>query len=271
MAISIPDTLTTENSENYIVSIRLWSGGLSFSGYNPSVGESFFYREAEFDRAVSYLSSLKEFFFSHEFFAWTYKRVDVICVSPEYTLVPVESYRDERKERLYAFNFSRPESRCLTNRLEDGQTELIFGIDEEVYEFCCRSLLHPSFIHHMAPLLSMWKKVGRSSLSRCMYVMLGRKRMDIVCYAQENLLFANSFQVDEPSDMLYYILYVWKQVGLDQGEDLLRLFAEASLRSQLSDHLRIYLRHIQPMEIPSEAYLLGSEVIKAPLDLIALL
>ena len=32
MTISIPDTLTTDNSEKYIVSIRLRSGGLSLSG-----------------------------------------------------------------------------------------------------------------------------------------------------------------------------------------------------------------------------------------------
>lgn len=60
MTISIPDTLTTDNSEKYIVSIRLRSGGLSF-GYDPSAGGSFFYRETEFDRAVSFISSLKEF------------------------------------------------------------------------------------------------------------------------------------------------------------------------------------------------------------------
>ena len=49
------------------MSIRLRSGGLSFSGYDPSAGGSFFYRETEFDRAVSFISSLKEFFFAHEF------------------------------------------------------------------------------------------------------------------------------------------------------------------------------------------------------------
>ena len=81
MTISIPDTLTTDNSEKYIVSIRLRSGGLSFSGYDPSAGGSFFYRETEFDRAVSFISSLKEFFFAHEFLTWTYKRINVIAWS----------------------------------------------------------------------------------------------------------------------------------------------------------------------------------------------
>ena len=32
-----------------------------------------------------------------------------------------------------------------------------------------------------------------------------------------------------------------------------------------------YLRHVKPVEIPSEAYLLGTDVTKAPMDLISLL
>ncbi|MBP9481684.1 MAG: DUF3822 family protein, partial [Parabacteroides sp.] len=42
MGISIPEILNTGNSEKYKLSIRLWSGGLSFSGYNPSESGSFF-------------------------------------------------------------------------------------------------------------------------------------------------------------------------------------------------------------------------------------
>ena len=40
MTISIPDTLTTDNSEKYIVSIRLRSGGLSFTETWSSTGRN---------------------------------------------------------------------------------------------------------------------------------------------------------------------------------------------------------------------------------------
>ena len=56
MTISIPDTLTTDNSEKYIVSIRLRSGGLSFSGYDPRLEGSFFYRNGNsIGRSLSFL------------------------------------------------------------------------------------------------------------------------------------------------------------------------------------------------------------------------
>lgn len=271
MTISVPDTLTTDNSEKYIMSIRLRSGGLSFSGYDPSVGGSFFYREAEFDRAVSFISSLKEFFFAHEFLAWTYRRINVICVASEYTLVPDDYFLDDKEKRLLDFSFSTPEQHCLIVALEDQQAKLVFGLDEEVYEFCSRSLLHPYFFHYMTPLLALWKKWSSASLSRQMYVVMERKRVDVVCYAQERLLFVNSYRIDQPDDIVYYILSVWKQAGLDQEKDQLHLLGDSSVRMRVVERLRIYLRHVKPMEIPSEAYLLGTDVVKTPMDLISLL
>ena len=63
------------------MSIRLRSGGLSFSAYSPSVSESFFYRDVEFDRTRPYVSSLKECFFENDFLTWFYKQVNVVCVT----------------------------------------------------------------------------------------------------------------------------------------------------------------------------------------------
>lgn len=271
MTISVPDTLTTDNSEKYIVSIRLRSGGLSFSGYEPSVGGSFFYREVEFDRAVSFIISLKEFFFANDFLAWMYKRIHVICVSPIYSLVPDDYFLDNKEERLLDFSFSASGRHCLVDTLREQRAKLVFGVDEEVYEFCSRSLLHPAFSHYMTSPLTLWKRWSGAGLTRQMYVVIERKRMDVVCYAQGQLLFVNSYQVDQLNDIMYYILYVWRQVGLDQEEDRLYLLGESSSQTRVMERLRIYLRHVEPMEIPSETYLLGADVAKAPMDLISLL
>jgi hypothetical protein len=42
------------------------------------------------------------------------------------------------------------------------------------------------------------------------------------------------------------------------------------LREKVSPELRRYVRHILPLEIPSEAFILRGDVIKAPMDLISL-
>lgn len=270
MAISISAKLTTDNAEKYKMSIRLRSGGLSFSGYSLSDNDTFFFKDVEFDRTKPYLSALKEFFFENEFITYPYKQVSLVCVSPQYTLVPTGIFQEKQKDELLSFAFSAPEARCLSNELKDEQAQLVFGIDEEVYEFCSRSLINPHFVHYMTPVLSLWKKQSRARLPKQLYVVLHRRMLDIACYAQGSLLFVNSFGYEHVDDILYYVLYAWKQIGLDQQKDQLRLFGEAELRSAVMTTLRNYLQYIEPLEIPSEAYLLGSEVVQAPLDLIAL-
>ena len=270
MAISISAKLTTDNAEKYKMSIRLRSGGLSFSGYCPSESDTFFYRDVEFDRTKPFITSLKESFFENDFLTWSYKRISIVCVTPQYTLVPTEVFQEKQKEELLSFTFSTPEARCLSNTLKDESSCLVFGMEEEAYEFCSRSLINPHFIHYMTPSLELWKKQSRARLPKQLYVVLHRRMIDVVCYAQGTLLFANTFGYEQTDDILYYILYVWKQTGLDQQKDQLRIHGETSLRTTVSTALRNYLQYIDPLEIPSEAYLLGSEVIQAPPDLIAL-
>ena len=270
MTISIPDTLTADNSGKYIMSIRLRSDGLSFSGYSPSVSESFFYRNTEFDRTRPYIASLKEFFFEHEFLTYSYKQTNLVCVTPQYTMVPEDVFSDKQKSELLSFTFFAPESKCLHNLLTRESAEVVFGIDEEVYEFCSRSLIKPTFIHHITPQLALWKQQSRTLIPRQLYVVLHRKMMDVVCYAQGALLFVNTFEYEKTDDILYYILYVWKQVGMDQERDQLHLYGGVSLRNSITTILRNYIQYTSPAEIPSDAYLLGTEVLQAPLDLIAL-
>ncbi len=271
MADGVPDKLTANNSEKYIMSIRLRSDGLSFSGYCPSVGESFFCRNAEFDRTKDYITSLKEFFFEHEFLAYPYKQTNVVFVSPRYTVVPCEAFEERRLADLIRYTFSSPADRCLSNALTRDNANVVFGVDDEVYSFCARSLINPMFVHHIAPQLALWKQQSQGQVSRQMYVVVHRKIMDVACFVQGKLLFVNTFEHETTDDIIYDILYVWKQVGMDQEKDRLHIYGDMSLRTRMTGMLQNYIQYTAPAELPVEAYLLGAEMVHAPLDLAALL
>lgn len=191
-------------------------------------------------------------------------------MSPQYTVVPEEVFTEKQKTDLLSFTFSAPENKCLHNPLAREAAEVVFGMEEEVYEFCSRSSDQPRFCPHITPQLVLWKQQSPCVDPRQMYVVIHRKMMDVVCFAQGKLLFVNTFGYDKPDDILYYILYVWKQVGMDQEKDQLHIYGGVSLRNSMTTTLRNYIQYISPAEIPSDAYLLGAEVVQAPLDLIAL-
>lgn len=268
MSISVPDTLTVNNSDKYIMSIRLCPDGFSFVAYNPSEAGSFFCREQLFERNTSFTDNFKSSFFENEVFSYPFKRTYIVCASSPYTLVPQKLFDAQEAGRYMRFNFSTPQPKCLWDTVKEAGIAVVFGAEEKLYEFCCRSFPAPRFMHAVSPLLSYWTKAGATTSGNRMYVNLYAKWLDIFCFRQGGLLFANTFGYEHIHDILYYILYIWKEQDLSQLTDRLFISGTPDMRMQLMTVLRKYIRNVAPAEAPSEAYLLGSEAVYAPLDLL---
>ncbi|MDR1200576.1 MAG: DUF3822 family protein [Tannerellaceae bacterium] len=271
MTISIPDTFTINHSEKYIMSIRLWPGGLSFSAYNPYETKSYIFRNINFDRNIPYSTSLKETFFANECLIWPYKRTYVLSVTPHYTLIPDELFSEKQKNELLRFNFTSQEKHTLSDSMGNEEVKIVYDMEEEVYEFCSRSLTNPIYVNYLTPQLIVFQKQSLAEKFGHMFVVIHENIVDISCFSEGNLSFVNSFVFDQSDDnLLYYILYIWRQMKMDQLHDRLSLAGDSSLCSKLTQSLQVYLQHVKPIEIPSEAYLMGGEILQAPMDLLLL-
>ncbi len=270
MAIPVFDQLTADNSGNYKLSIRLQPDGLSFSGYSVSVGGEFFYKEVLFDRNKTYMSSLKDFFFEQEFLSYTFKRIDIIISNPYYTLIPRMIFQENQKESIFALLFGQTKLHIEHHALSFMESEFMFGLNDELYEFCSRSLVNPKFIHSLIPLLHSWSKHSSISLPGQCYVMIQNKQLDIAYFRQGKLITVNTYTFNQLSEVIYFVLYTWQQNNFDSLKDHLNISAEMETKKELISKLGIYIQNITPLEIPAEAFLLGSQIAHAPLDLIAL-
>ncbi len=270
MTISIPDTFTIDHSENYILSIRLTPDGFSFSIHNPLTNESPIFRNTIFDLSVPYINSLKEVFFANHFLLWNFKCVYILVVTPQFTLSPSIYFSDKHRSELISFNFSQSKKKQLSDSFENNQIINIYNIDEEVYEFCIRSLINPVYVHHITPLLTTFKKQNSVEKNSHMFVNLHSGLVDIICYSRGKLILANSFAYEHSHDLLYYILYAWRQLKFNQLSDRISLAGEVNLCRKISESLSTYIQQIGRIEIPSEVYLKGGEILQAPMDLILL-
>ena len=125
-------------------------------------------------------------------------------------------------------------------------------------------------VHHITPILPLLRKLSCNSLPKQLFANLHRQSIDIIGYAQGSLIFINSFEYKQTEDIVYYVLYVWKQMGMSQQSDQLSLLGESSACQYLNKILKDYIQYIKPLGMPSEAYLLGADVAQTPLDVIAL-
>lgn len=103
-----------------------------------------------------------------------------------------------------------------------------------------------------------------------MFLSLSADRLTIACYRQGKLLFTNYFQVTAYKEILYYTLYIWKQQQFDVQKDQLYLSGEAQQTKELKMALTAYIQHVDMLDYPSEVYLMGTEILRTPIDLIAL-
>ncbi|MDR2791582.1 MAG: DUF3822 family protein [Tannerellaceae bacterium] len=267
MPFDVPEILTADNSGRYTMSIRLQSGGLSFSGYVQGQPHSFFCRQTFFEAGQSYETALKECFFANDFLAWDYREVRILPVSSRYTLVPRPLFDEDEKESLMSFTFFSPEACLLSDTTCDEEAVLVFDMPPDIHAFCSRSFSRPRFIHPVAPQLTFFRRQSRISLPARMYGVVQDDVLHVFCFRSDRLLLANTFAIVAVDDILYYLLYIWRHIGFDQEKDELHLFDNAGKYNRLFRTLSTYLRQIRPIEFPSEAYLLGTEMERMPIDL----
>ena len=77
-----------------------------------------------------------------------------------------------------------------------------------------------------------------------MYIHLRKEAVDIYAYERGRLIFANAFACKETNDRIYYILYIWKQLGMEQERDELHLTGELSDKEELLPELKKFIRQV---------------------------
>jgi hypothetical protein len=245
MIIRVPDTLHVNNSEKYNASIRLWSDGLSFFGYIPSEKDSFFAETIPLNPEIPLVQSLKEIFFENVCLSYPYNVLHVISVPEKYTLVPDSVFSEKDKDLLFSYCFQTDRNlKILAQPLTDFYSFLLYGIDNEVYEFMIRSLANPQFIHFLSPMLSDWRKKSLKCYPKQIYAVIHDGVVEIVCFRQGELLLVNSFEYETENDIIYFIMYVCKQFSVSQLEDALFFCGDKTMCGKIMPVIKRYIAQV---------------------------
>ena len=77
-----------------------------------------------------------------------------------------------------------------------------------------------------------------------MYAHLRKDAVDVYGYERGRLLLANSFECRTTPDRIYYLLYIWKQLGFEQERDELHLTGDLNDKELLLPELRKFIRQV---------------------------
>lgn len=232
-------------SEQYTLSIRLSTDGFSFSIYNPIHDSSLSFFEKEINASLSLTANLKQVFRETEFLTLPYKRVNILMADKRFTHVPLEFFEEEQAELLFYHNHTRKENEAvLHNVLSRNNIAVIFGMDRSAYQFLKEQYPTARFYSQASPLSEYFSTKSRLGNSKKMYVSLRKNATDLFCYERGHLLLANSLECDQTADRVYYLLFIWKQLGFDQERDELHLTGVLADKENLVKELRKYILQV---------------------------
>ena len=239
-------------SELYTLSIRLSADGFSFYIHHPSNEDENLYVPYEVNASYSMTANLKEMLAKTHILKHTYKRTNILIDSPRVTFVPFDLYEDEHTETFFYHNFNKVNNEIvLCNILGKSNTVLLFGMDKHAHQLLSETFPTARFFACSSPQVEFFANKSKEQPCRQLYTYLKKETLEIHAFDKGKLLLTNIFNCKQTSDQVYYLLYVWQQLGYSQTKDQLWLIDQTlTNKEELQNELRKYLRQVSVLDTP---------------------
>ena len=238
-------------SEQYTLSIRLSADGFSFSIHRPQEDAEPFFMTYPVNASYSMTANVKEMLAATEALKHPYKKVNILIDTQRFTPVPFDLFEDEQTEALFHHNFSKGNNEVvLCNILGKSNVALLFGMDKHTHQLLGEHFPNARFFACASPLTEHFTLKSREGNCRKVYAHFRKNVMEIFAFDRNRLLLLNSFGCRHLADKVYYLLYVWQQLGFSQENDQLWLAGTMEEKEELLTELRKFLRQVSVMQSP---------------------
>ncbi len=233
-------------SEQYTLSIRLSADGFSFSIYNPAVEDKFHIESYPVNASYSMTANLKEMLAATDALKHSYKRINILYDTHRFTPIPFDLFEDEQMDDLFYHNFSKLDNETvLCNVLGKSNVVILFGIDKLAHQLLTEHFPTARIFSTVSPITEYFARKSRHGHVRKLYAHVREQALEVYAYDKGRLQLINTFPCRETADRVYYLLYIWQQLGYDQEHDELHLTGGIdSEQKTLIAELRNYLRQV---------------------------
>ncbi|NDV57134.1 DUF3822 family protein [Bacteroides sp. 519] len=260
----------SKRSEQYILSIRLSTDGFYFVVYNPQHYCFLLSEKRKPDTTMSYLANLKLAFRELPFLSLPYKQVYVLIADKRFTLVPLELFDDAHTQELFGYNYLQKHNEIICrNMLPNNNCVLLYGMDKYIHVLVNETHPEALYLSHIAVLTEYFSVKSRAAHTKQMFACLRGEYVDLYCFDRGRMSLVNAYgECKTPDDFSYYILLVWKQLGMSQLNDELYILGNTQNKSGLLEILKNFIKKVTEVEIEAELGNFFSESVKdVPYDM----
>lgn len=194
---------------------------------------------------ISIAANLRDAFKTVEMLCEPIGRATLLIDTPV-LLIPLDEYKEGDKEVLYKHSFPSTEGAAVVaNALPDLNAVALFALNRDLKTVIEDHAEEVRYVHLLQP---MWDYLHRRSFlgnRRKLYVYFhDNNQLEIFSFERNHFIFYNRYEARSIKDMVYFTLFVWKQLALDQMRDELFLLGDIPEKDNLLKALRIYVQMV---------------------------
>lgn len=226
------------------LTLRFSEGSMSFSVGDPQADDKIVFETYPVNTGISVAANLREAFKSSELLLSGYKRAMVLVDTPV-MLVPMDEFHEQDVETLYkhTYKWQRNED-IVSNVLPELNVVAVFSINKDL-----KLVIDDHFEDiRLQPLMqSVWVHLFRRSFTGNrvkLFAYFHNKRMEVFRFQQNRFHFSNAYEANSTKNNVYYLLYIWKQLGMNIENDELYLVGDAPNKDELTTELQRFLHRV---------------------------
>ena len=221
------------NILNNRLTIRISQSFMSFAVANQASAVGIEYEPYTVKNGISTAANLREAF------------NESALLGMPVLLVPVEEFDESQAETLYSHAFTRMGNDLVIHAILPNENavalfplnkDLNVVINDHFNDIRILPLMQPvwSYMHHRS------FSGGRNKL----YAYFHDHKVEVFGFRQNRFKFCNHYKIVTPFDASYFILYVWKLLGMDARNDELHVFGSINEQETLLADLKKCLQSV---------------------------
>jgi hypothetical protein len=169
----------------------------------------------------------------------------IIYTERKSTLVPNDLLEKEKLKTLLEFNQPIDDlDEIHLNSLSDYKSKLVFTVHTYFAGLFSEKFKRSVFFNQATPLLVNTGKLLSGEQKTALLLQLNKEFFDIAAFSRGKLQLYNSFLYTDSNDLLYFILYVCKQLRFDTRHTLLIPVGEYAGDRQIINNLSVFAQPV---------------------------
>ena len=259
--------MTNNDKKRLVIRIGRLSISFSTASDEQNVSMEIFTMNSSISVAANMREALRTVQLMKQTFSST-----LVVVDATTALVPTDSFDEQRKETVYDYTISgRQQSDVLFTVLPDLGSVALYAVSHDLLTVISEHFSNVRIIPVMAPVWHHMHQRSYTGNRHKLFAYFYDRKVAIFSFGLNRFIFMNTFETNNTSNALYYLLSVWQQLHMDAERDELHMAGTLPQEGNLKAEAEKFLRRVYVVNPSAEFNRAPVTQIKnMPYDLIAL-